>query len=240
MITAKKVILSLVLSVFSLAVLAGPKYSMSVFQRPFTMPQNSFESSLKFSNSNMMILEADYGITDQFQLGLAWEGFDTAGKLPNQKISLNAAHFLFSTPYASSMLVLNMPFYFDRMVLQQINLSLSTYVPLVRGHLNLILLEDLAKFSWLTETYADFKISTRFSWQATQALCLNLITSPVTLSTSGEHTYILQATPIHFKALYAVTPMVDIVGVMGFDNIQNASGFSALLGIALRGGDIEG
>lgn len=213
---------------------------MTVFQRPFTMPQNSFQSSLNFSNSNMLMLGADYGITDKFQIGLGWEGLDTAGKLPTQKLSLNAAHFLFSTPYASSMAVFNMPFYFDRMVLQQVNLSLSTYIPLVRGHLNLVLLEDLVKFSWLTDTAADFKISTRLSWQATQALCLNLVTSPATLSTSGEHTHIIQKTPLELRALYAVTPMVDIVGSLGFDNIQNASGFSAMLGVLLRGGDIEG
>lgn len=230
----------LLLFVFSLSSLAATKYSMAVFQRPFTMPQNSFESSLRFSNANILMLGADYGITDQFQIGLGWEGMDTAGKLPMQKISLSAAHFLFSTSYVSSMAILTLPFHFDRMVLQQVNLSLSTYVPLVRGRLNLVLLEDLVKFSWLTDTYADFKISTRLSWQTTHALCLNLITSPVTLSTSGNHAHIIQATPLHFSALYAVTPMVDVVGSIGLDNIQNAAGFSAMLGVALRGGDIEG
>ena len=67
--------LSAVLLTLSLGALAAPKYSATVFQRPFTMPQNSFESSLFFSDQNKASLGVDYGITDDFQIGLSWNGF---------------------------------------------------------------------------------------------------------------------------------------------------------------------
>ncbi len=235
-----KLALKAVLLTLSLGAVAAPKYSVTVFERPFTMPRNSFESVLHFTDDNMLALGADYGITDHTQIGLGWDGFDTAGNMPTQKISFNAAQFLFSTRHVSSMATFSMPFNFNRMVLQEVSLGMPTYIPLVRGKVNLVLLENLAKINWLAETYADFKIETRLSWQATHALCLNLITSPATLSTSGNHAHIIQATPLKFKALYAITPMVDVFGSIGLNNIQNASGLSGMLGVALRGGDIEG
>lgn len=238
-----KLKLSSVLFTLSLGVMAAPKYSATVFERPFTMPQNSFESTLMFSNDKMMLLGADYGITDDIQLGLGWDGFETVRTnniAPTQSIAVNAAAFLFSTRYASSMATVSMPLHFDKMAVQSVSLGVPTYVPVVRGRLNLVFLENLIELKWLDRASADFKFETRVSWQATRSLCLNLITSPAILSTSGNHTHLIDVTPLKFKALYAITPMIDVFGSVGFDNIQNAAGFSGMLGVGFRGGDIEG
>jgi hypothetical protein len=63
------------------------------------------------------------------------------------------------------------------------------------------------------------------------------------MNTLGDHKHIGQATPLTFKALYAISPMLDIVGSIGYDNIQSfesTRGLTGMLGIAFRGGDIEG
>ena len=159
--------LKIVLLTLSLGAFAGPKYSITVSERPFTMPQNSFETSLSFSNKSFALLNSVYGITDNFQLGLEWGGLDT-GNFPDQKVSLGAQHFLFSTPYLSGKGVMRMPFHFNRMVLQEIALGMPAYVPVVRGKLTLIFLENLITVKWLEDTKADFQFSTRLSWQATQ------------------------------------------------------------------------
>lgn len=231
--------LTAVLLTLSLGVFAGHRYSITVSQRPFTMPENSFETSLGFSNKSSVLLNSAYGITDNFQLGLEWGGLDT-GNFPDQKVSLSAQHFLFSTPYLSSKAVMKMPFYFNRMVLQEIALGMPAYVPLIRDKLTLVFLENLMTVKWLEDTKADFQFSTRLSWQATQSIWLYLSTNLGTLSTQGNHSHIVQATPLTFFALYAVTPMVDITAETGFKDIQNQTDFTVMLGVAIRGGNIEG
>ncbi|MEI6805835.1 MAG: hypothetical protein WCK49_04945 [Myxococcaceae bacterium] len=227
----------------SFSVLAAPKFSATVFQRPFTMPTNSFESSLSFDRGNFLKLGMDYGITDHTQIGLSWGGFSTAGADATQSVSLNLAQFLFVTHYASSMAKFSMPFNFDRMVLNRIDFGMPTYVPVIRGHFNLVFLENLASLKWKEETLAEFAFHVRFSWQATHALCLNLTTSPGTVRTAGNHVHMGSILPVSAMAIYAVTPMVDIIADAGFGDvtdIRNLENFSMMLGVLVRGGDIEG
>lgn len=235
----KNFALKTILLTLSLGVFAGPRYSITVSQRPFTMPKNSFETSFGFSNKSFALLNSVYGITDNFQLGLEWGGLDTSN-FPDQKVSLGAQHFLFSTPYLSAKAVMKMPFNFNRMVLQEIALGMPAYVPLVRDKLTLVFLENLVTVNWLEDTKADFQFSTRLSWQATQAIWLYLSTSLGTLSTLGNHNHIVQTTPLTLFMLYAVTPMVDITAETGFRDIQNQTGFTVMLGVSIRGGNIEG
>ncbi|MEI6807017.1 MAG: hypothetical protein WCK49_11050 [Myxococcaceae bacterium] len=227
----------------SLMTLATTKYPMAVFERPLTMPKNSFESALLFSDDHMMMLGADYGITDYTQIGLAWDGFETAESAPVQKISLIGAQFLFATDYVCSMAVVAMPLHFNDSVFREVSVSLPTYIPILREKFNIVLFENIVKLHWREEAQADFKFETRFVWQATHSLCLSLVTDWGTVNTSGAHKHIAQATPLIFEALYAITPMLDIVGVLGYDNIQSfesTKGLTGMLGIVFRGGDIEG
>src|SRR3989338_156054 len=119
----------------SLGTLAAPKYSATAFQRPFTMPKNSFESSLSFSNKNVAELGFDYGLTDLIQMGIGWRGLDQNNQ-PTQALSINVAADLFSTPYASAMAKLSMPLYFQNQLIQEVSAGMPTYIPLVRGYLN--------------------------------------------------------------------------------------------------------
>lgn len=222
---------------------AAEKYAISVFERPFTMPKNSFETGLRFSKSNIAEIDVDYGITEHFQLGLSWDGVNMNNKV-DRRISLNLSHYLFSTRYVSSMAIVRTPFVFNSNVIQEMTVSVPTYIPLVRGHLNLVLLENIVKVDWLKAPYADFAFQTRLSWQATHAFCISLISSPGKLSTSGNHVHILNQTPLSVRALYAITSMVDIVGSIGYENVQQVhvweNNFTAMIGFSLRGGDIEG
>ncbi|MBH1989159.1 MAG: hypothetical protein I8H75_01260 [Myxococcaceae bacterium] len=232
----------LVLGFVSIGAWSFAKYPMTVFSRPFTMPRNSFETALRFSNSNAVSLSADYGITDHFQLGLSWAGLQ-AGNEPDQKISLNLAHYLFATKYLSSMAIASIPFHFDASVVKGMSLSMATYIPLVRGYLNLVLLENLITIDWSSNPQAIFAFETRLSWQATEALCLNLVTNWAQISTTGDYEHVGLRTPLFLKALYAVTPMIDVFGQIGYNNLQKIDrkegGLIAMLGIALRGGSIE-
>lgn len=233
----KKIFIGLLFT--GLSAIGSTKYSATVFSRPFTLPQNSFDTTVNFSNERFASLSANYGITEQLQLGLEWQGLDV-GYMADQKIALNAAHFLYTTRWVSAMTKFNLPFHFNRLVLQDFTSSAPTYAHIWRGKINLVFLEDLVKISWLEETHAIFNLSTRLSWQATHALCLNLKTNWVALNTLGNHVHIGQTTPVEFSTLYAVTPMVDVIGSVRFLNVQNVTGFSAMLGVSLRGGDIEG
>lgn len=232
----KAILLSL-----SLGALAAPKYPITVFQRPFTMPKNAFESVLSFSNDNIMKLGADYGVTDSFQMGFDWGGLDMSNS-PSKKISLNAAHYLFSTPYASSMATFSMPFYFSKMVLQSVTLGMPTSIPIVRGHVSWIVFEDLITLDWLENVYSNFQFGTRISWQATPSLYFSLGTSLGTLNTLDENTHIFQTTPIKLGVIYAVTPMVDLIGSLKVNDLQQSktTEFIATLGVVFRGGNIEG
>lgn len=237
----KKNLLVVSLSILSLGLLATEKYPTALFERPFTMPQNSFESSIRFDKGNVFRLGTVYGITDYTEIGLSWGGFGTAEVKPEQAISLNFAQFLFSTRHVSSMATLSVPFHFEQMVLNKVSLGLPTYVPVVRGKLNLVFLEDIATLEWKKDTFAQFAFHVRFSWQATHLLCLSLVTTPGTLSTAGNHTHLINVSPISLKVLYAITPMVDIVGEAGFKNIRQAQdSVVMMLGVLFRGGDIEG
>src|SRR3989338_2831091 len=167
---AMKLALKAVLLTLSLGASAAPKYSATVFQRPFTMPQNSFESRLSFSNKNVAELGFDYGITNDIQMGVSWDGFDKSN-MPEQALSINAAAYLFSTRYVSSFAKLSMPIYFENQAIKEISAGMPTYIPLIRGKLNLLLLERLATVQWANETSADFAFNTKLSWQATHSLC---------------------------------------------------------------------
>lgn len=234
--------LSAVLLTLSLGALAAPKFSANVFQRPFTMPRNSFETGLIFDNNNIAQLAVDYGVTDKIQLGLSWKGLGE-DNAPAEAISLNAAAYLFSTRYVSSMAKLSMPIYFQTQVVQELSGGMPTYIPLVRGHLNLVLLENLATLNWKESVNAEFAFHVRLSWQATHSLCLNLSTTAGILNTSGSHKHLFDTTPLNFSALYAITPMIDVLGQVGYKNLQTTNGSTGLtmmLGVLFRGGEIEG
>lgn len=228
--------------VVSLSSIAAPKFSKTAMERPFTMPQNSFESNLGFSTKNISSLGVDYGITDNIQLGVGWSGFDL-DKNPEQSIRLNAAAPVFSTSFVSSMARVSMPIYFTSLPAQEISASMPLYFSIISGKLSLALLEDFFTINWADSTHASFAFNTKLSYQATHSLYMALGTSLGTLSTAGDHQHLANSFPIRFSVLYAVTPMVDLLGGIEYSNLVNHTGTAGLglsFGMLFRGGAIEG
>ena len=227
----------------SMGAVAKSEYPLQMLHRPFTMPKNAFQTSMQFKNSAVGIMSAEYGITHDLELGLEWGGMGTKGQdlQPEMSMAVKLGYFLFSTPYASSMLNFSLPFHFESNVLQKASLSLTTSVPIVRGHLGLLLFyDDLVALDWSKETLqASFNFPVRLNWQATEQLYLKLGTSVGTLSTTGSHVSIADKTPLKFETLFAVTKSVDLLGSFGFAAVQKPSDMIFMLGVSIRGGELD-
>jgi hypothetical protein len=223
---------------------AKSTYPLQMLDRPFTMPKNSFQSSLQFKNSAVGIMSTEYGITDDLELGLSWGGMSTSGQhlQPEMNMTVNLAYFLFSKPYASGMVNFSLPFYFESQVLHKASFALTTSVPLVRGHLGLLLFyDDLVALDWSKETLqASFNFPVRLNWQATDQFYLKLGTSLGTLNTAGPQISMIDKTPLKLEALFAVTKSVDLLGSFGFANVQQPKNIVMMLGISVRGGELDG
>lgn len=227
----------------SLGAAAKSDYPLQMLERPFTMPKNSFQTGLEFRNSAVGIMSAEYGITDNLQIGLSWDGLVTGETLkPEMSMAVSLGYFLFSTPYASSMAEFKLPFYFESNVLKKASFAFTTSVPLVRGHLGLLLFYDelVALDGSKENLQASFNFPVRLNWQATEQLYLKLGTSVATLSTTGEHENIIDKTPLTFSGLFAVTKSVDLLGSFGFANVQQPKDMVIMLGISIRGGELDG
>ncbi|MES2504081.1 MAG: hypothetical protein V4534_04300 [Myxococcota bacterium] len=229
------------LASISLGLCAG-SYPTQMLDRPFTLPQNSFESGVKFNNAQVGVLKTDYGITDDFQIGLSWGGMATQEDMkPDMKMNINLGYFLFTSPYASGMLNASMPFYFESAVTQSASFALTTSVPLIRGHLGMLLFyDDLVALDWSKGFHASFNLPVRLNWQATSQLYLKLGTSVANLRTTGEHDHLFNKTPLELSALFAVTPFVDIVGSVSFPKLQQPNDVVMMIGFDIRGGSLEG
>lgn len=232
-----------ILSLVSLKVAAKSDYPLQMLERPFTMPKNSFQTSMQFKNSAVGIMSAEYGITDDLELGFSWGGVATGETLkPETSMAVNLGYFLFSTPYVSSMASFSLPFHFESNVLKKASFAFTTSVPIVRGHLGLLLFyDDLIALDWSKDTLqASFNFPVRLNWQATQQLYLKLGTSAGTLTTTGVHKSMVDAAPLTFSVLYAVTKSVDLLGSFGFAAVQKPTDAVMMLGISIRGGDLDG
>ena len=239
----KKIYFALALTLVSMGVLAKTEFPTAMLERPFTMPKNAFESGLQFKNTAVGIMSFDYGITHDFQAGVSWGGLttDDQGLQPEMNMAVNLGYFLFSTRYASSMANFTLPFHFENDVLKKASFSFTTSIPLIRGHLALLAFyDDLIALDWTNGLKANFNFPLRLNWQATPHLYLKLATNLVNFSTTGVHTHIIDKTPLTFSALYAVTKSVDLVGSFGFTNVQDCKDAVLMLGMAFRGGELDG
>ena len=232
--------LSIILTFMALGTIAS-EYPLPMLQRPFTMPKNSFESSIQFKNSAVGVLSTDYGITDDFQLGLSWAGMSTNRLDPAMQMSINAGYFTFANNWIANMVVASLPLYFEKNALHAFALSAPTAVPIIRGHLGLLLFyDDLVALDWENGFVAKFNFPLRLNWQATDRLFLRLGTNLATLSTNGEHNHLFKTSPLTLSGLFAVTKNVDILGSFGFPNLQKPTDMVMMLGVAFRGGALDG
>jgi hypothetical protein len=235
-----KFFISLILIVSSYRLLADEKFPIAALDRPVTMPTNVFESSILFTKEQVAQLDFHYGMTDNFQLGASWDGIETTTLNIAQKLTLHAAQHLFSTHWAGFMANLNLPLHFEGNILQEIHLGLPTYFMLIPHKLGLVIFEDLLEVHWSEQTTAQLKFQTHLAWQASQSLCLGLVTDWGSLDTSGNHTHMGQIIPLHLRVLYAITPKIDVVGSAGYEHLTDIKKPSLYLGIVFRGGSIGG
>jgi hypothetical protein len=220
---------------------AYANYPISALSRPLTTPSGVFETSLSFNNLRFGEIRIDYGVTENFQVGVDWAGLSSRGLTPSAEFNIHAAHTLFETPYLRTKAFAGLPIFLQKTVLQETTFSLPTFVTVVPDHLSVVVLEDLVTFNWISETNAQFRFPVRLFWQSTQALSLNVIADLATLNSHPDRrdysdTHILEMTPVRVQALYGITQDVDVYGGVGFDNVQNGTGMAANLGVVVRTG----
>ena len=223
-------------------------YPTAMLQRPFTLPTNSFETGIKLKASASQLamnsLHLDYGITNDFQIGVSWNGMSAnhnfSDLTADQALSLNLGYFLFANHYAASMLAFSQEFHLDNSrVAKSSSLSMPTSIPLVQGRLALMTFNrDLIKMDW-EKTVAEFNLPIKLNWQATDRLYLTAETLLGKLSTDGNHTHIFQQHDYWFQGLYAITPAIDVVAKTGYNSAPD-SGFAFIAGINIRGGMLDG
>jgi hypothetical protein len=237
-------------------------YPTAVLSRPFTIPANAFETTLKLKTGShgadetafysLNTLSFAYGVTNDLELGLSWDGmkFDNlsgANLKATSSIALNAGYFLYAIPHIASMASLSIPFHFDREVIKTTSFSMPTSVSIINGKLAfLTFYYDTVKIHWREDANkkqytVDFTFPLKLSYQATSNLIAGISTEIGQLSTDGKYSYIGKTTPLYLSATYAVTRALDIVAQTGFDDAQNwRNSFSFIAGLAYRFGAIDG
>lgn len=223
-------------------------YPTAMLQRPFTLPTNSFETGLNFKvNTSQLAINGmhlDYGIIDDFQIGLSWNGVSAnhnfSDLTPDKAISLNLGYFLFANHYAAAMLAFTQEFHLDNSrIAKSSSLAMPTSIPLIRGHLAFMTLHnDLIKMDW-EKNVLEFNLPVKLNWQATDRLYLSVESRLGKLSTDGDHRHIFQEHDYWFQGLYAITPAIDIVARTGYNSAPDR-GFAFITGINIRGGMLDG
>jgi hypothetical protein len=233
---------------------AKPKniYPTSILARPFTLPVNSFEAGIKFkagttatdSFYSLNSLELKYGITNDFEAGLSWSGLHFSKPTDEHSVSLNLGYFLFANRFAAGMAALSVPFHFNGDVFRSATLAAPTSITLIRQTLTLMVLHgDLAKLNYSSKdgVSAEFAFPFQVAFQAHPNWYFNIETQLGRVKTVGGHEHLLNKTPLHAKALFAINNGLDVVAVAGFDDTQKASEtFSVVLGLSFRGGALDG
>lgn len=240
---------------------ASNTYPTAVLSRPFTMPSNSFETTLKFKTGShgakdeafysLNTLSAGYGVTDDLELGLSWDGMKmdnlAFGNLQaTPSVSLNAGYFLYAIPYVAAMASLSIPFHFDSEVVKSTSFAMPTSFSIIKSKLSfLTFYYDTVKIHWRDngdkkQYTVDFRFPLKLSYQATSNFFAGISTEIAALSTDGKHSHIGQTTPLYLNATYAVTRAFDIVAQTGFDNVQDwRNSFSFVAGVTYRFGAID-
>lgn len=242
------------------------RFPTSILSRPFTMPRNSFESKINFkagshvdpsSLYSLSNLSLDYGITEDFQLGLSWNGVETTNSFnkfsTDNSLTLNAGYFLFAVPYAAAMATLSIPFHFDNQVIKTTSFAMPTAVTAVKNKLSfLFFYYDTVKVYWRTipntnpenvknQFTVDFALPVQLGYQATESFNIALSTNIATLSTDGKHDHPGKTIPIHLNLTYAVNSFLDLTGKLSLDNAYDAANtFSFTAGVVYRFGMLEG
>ncbi|MDA0712882.1 MAG: hypothetical protein O2897_02720 [bacterium] len=242
------------------------KYPTSIMSRPFTMPQNSFEAKINFkagshsdpsSLYSINKLSLDYGIINDFQIGLSWDGLETNNKFnklnADKPLSLNAGYFLFAIPHAAAMATLSVPFHFDNEVVKTTSFAMPTAVTVVKNKLSfLFFYYDSVKVYWRTipnsnplkvknQYTVDFTLPVKLGYQATDSLNIALSTNIATLNTDGKHDHLGKTIPLHLDLTYAVNSFIDVTGKLSLENAYDAPNtFSFTAGVAYRFGMIDG
>ncbi|MBL4819337.1 MAG: hypothetical protein JKY15_08990 [Deltaproteobacteria bacterium] len=206
------------------------------------MPKNAFESKIKFNNSSVGIISTDYGITNDFQIGISWGGVASQNLKPDRSISLNVGYYALTTPYSFTMLSMSMPFYMEKDPVRNVSFAAPTVFTIIPSTLGIMAFyNDLVALKWSkNKVEADFAVPFQLYWQPTEQLYLNVSTEIARLNTAGNHSHIAQTTPLNFGALFAATDSIDVMGSFEFSELQDPTKVSLMLGMAFRGGRLNG
>ena len=238
------------------------RYSTAVMSRPFTMPTNSFETTLKLKTGahgekdsafySLNNLSLKYGVTNDFEMELGWNGMRADSMaLHNFKadpsVSLSLNYFLFAVPHVAAMASLSTPFHFDNEVVKTTSFAMPTAFTVIKNKVGfLAFYHDTVVIHWRDSANkkqytVDFNFPLKLSYQATDNFIAGISTEFGSLSTDGKHSHIGQTTPLHLSATYAITRAFDVVAQTGFDNVQDwRNSFSFIAGVTYRFGDIDG
>lgn len=249
-------------------------YPIPIGARPFTMPRNSFESTVKFSTKKVLDedkrtgelhLGVDYGITNDFQIGLAYMGgLEFKNTKDTHRLSVGLSYTTFATSVAEGMLNVETPLTFQGDIASEVNVNPMIGIGLVPKYLGLLILhDDFVKFDFGSVNDKDGKngarelgitmnLPIRLGYQITQHVRTDLGTSIGTLALLPKHeekgsdkmtshVFIHEKTPMTLRAFYTFNKEVDIFASASSGNVQDIKkdlGFA--LGVQFRGGALGG
>ena len=234
-------------------------YPTANLQRPFTMLEGTFETSLNLqAGTNTGIddhvaldsLSIRYGITNDFEMGLRWGGVAFQTMTPKKSLDVTFGTFLFAIPgVAAGMASLDIPLEFTQLGFKP-NVGFFTSVSLIPNKLALGLLYDLIEvdFGNGKTNWSDVKTTIKFpialGWQATDRVWLKVDTVLAKSELSGNaitHSHLVNKTPAHISTLVGINHMFDFVARTGFDNVQSPKdSFSFVAGLNYRFGQFGG
>lgn len=224
-------------------------YPTAVNKRPFTLPAYTaeFGGDMKVGTTSDSLavdyVHLNYGVTDDFQLGLSWFGFEIPKLNPTRSLNANAGYFLFATDYAASMASLEVPFHFDSQVVRNVSFAMPTVFPIVGDFSILAFYSGLLDFNFnegVVRTSMSLPIA--FCYQVDSRLALDLSSQLAKFEFSDrENSYFFNRAPLRLKGLYSVTNAFDVFASTGFDDVFNAKDtFTVTFGAQVRIGYLNG
>jgi hypothetical protein len=184
-------------------------FPLPIGARPFTMPQNAFESTVKFKSKDTLSdegrtgqlhLGVDYGVTNDFQVGLTYLGdLNFKNTKDSHTLIVGLGHTTFATPIAEGMLAVDMPLTFQGDIASEVNINPMIGIGLVPKYLGLLILhDDFIKFDFGSVADKDGKnaerelgitmnLPIRLGYQITSHVRTDLGTSLGTIALLPKH-----------------------------------------------------
>lgn len=234
---------------------AKPAFPVAMSERPFTIPQGAFQFDTGISGGLEKEelgsrVSAAFGINDDFQVDISWDGMNWMDLKPSESMSLSAAYYIGATPFSATLLIVSMPFAFgeDNIVNSMSFHALTAFG--LGGGFSIMALDELVDFHFRPESnsdpewkgvYADFNVPVKLTYQATENIYLGLKTSLASFHTNKEQEYIWDRTPVAASMVYSFNNAIDIETTVGFSDVQRADKtFNASIGFSFRGGALGG